>query len=138
MHTVGVDIEITVQEATSTIPIEFGVVLVGGGRAEATLFTYSLESPFPTTDTPSLAGDLVSSILAVGSGHRGVVPSAECRSVAGQDAPERPVDQSSHPLDGAVGGLGRPEAVGRMRLAMMRSSSPMTIPERMPRLTQAA
>jgi hypothetical protein len=53
-ETVGVDVTIPVTSAAHTITIEIGVVFVGGGRAEVSLFTYSALSGF----SPSLVADL--------------------------------------------------------------------------------
>jgi hypothetical protein len=55
VRTAAVDVTIPVTRQGTTVPVEFGIVLVGGGRAEATLYTFSEQGPFASALTSSLS-----------------------------------------------------------------------------------
>jgi hypothetical protein len=61
--TSGVDVTIPVTRQGATVPIQFGVVLIGGGRAEATLYTFSEPQSFPSSLDSSLASELARNIV---------------------------------------------------------------------------
>jgi hypothetical protein len=64
----GVDVTIPVTRQGATVPIQFGVVLVGGGRAEATLYTFSEPDAFPASLATSLSNALSSNIVSESGG----------------------------------------------------------------------
>ncbi len=64
----GVEVTIPLTTQGTTVPVQFGVVLIGGDRVEATLFTFSEATPFPSTLTSSLSLTLADNIVAEGVG----------------------------------------------------------------------
>jgi hypothetical protein len=60
--TAGADVTISVTAHGVTVPLQFGVIFVGGGRAEATLCTYSSPQPFPPELSTSLTRALAASV----------------------------------------------------------------------------
>jgi hypothetical protein len=64
----GVEVTIPLTTQGTTVPVQFGVVLIGGDRVEATLFTFSDATPFPSTLTSSLSLKLADNIAAEGVG----------------------------------------------------------------------
>ena len=66
--TAGVDVTIPVTRQGTAVPVQFGIVLVGGGRAEATLYTFSDQGPFPALLVAGLASVLQTNIVTEGSG----------------------------------------------------------------------
>jgi hypothetical protein len=64
----GVNVTVPVTRQGATVPIQFGVVLIGGYRAESTLYTFSEPGSFPATMTTSLSNALASRIVAESSG----------------------------------------------------------------------
>ena len=70
--TSGAQVTIAVTAHGVTVPLQFGVIFVGGGRFEATLYTYSSESPFPSALTTSLAGTLAQRVATAEGSSVGV------------------------------------------------------------------
>jgi hypothetical protein len=68
VQTVGVDLVIPVDHSGTTTPLQFGVVLIDGGRAEVTLVTFASPGSFPTSLTVSLAGTLAAHVATYGTG----------------------------------------------------------------------
>ena len=68
VRTVGVDLVIPVVHSGTSTPLQFGVVLIDGGRAEATLVTFASPGTFPSALTASLAGTLAAHVAAYGMG----------------------------------------------------------------------
>ena len=66
--TAGVDVTIPVTRQGTVVPVQFGIVLIGGGRAEATLYTFSDQGPFPEALVSSLSQVLVTNLVSEGSG----------------------------------------------------------------------
>jgi len=64
----GVAVTIPLSHQGGTTPVQFGVVLVGGGRAEATLYTFSTDTSFPPGLTASLSLTLANNIATESSG----------------------------------------------------------------------
>ena len=60
----GAEVTVPVTAHGVAVPLQFGVVFVGGGRAEATLYTYSSAQPFPPALSRSLTRDLARNVAA--------------------------------------------------------------------------
>jgi hypothetical protein len=61
--TSGVDVTIPVTRQGATVPIQYGVVLIGGGKAEGTLYTFSEPQSFPSSLDSTLTSGLVHNIV---------------------------------------------------------------------------
>jgi len=68
VQSVGVQVVIPVVHSGTSTPLEFGVVMVDGGRAEATLLTFASPGTFPASLTSTLAGTLEANVAAYGAG----------------------------------------------------------------------
>jgi hypothetical protein len=68
VQVVGVDVVLPLHGPASSVPLQFGVVLVSGGRAEATLYTFSLQSSFPAAVNSSLVAILEAKVASLGTG----------------------------------------------------------------------
>ena len=66
--TAGVDVTIPVTRQGTVVPVEFGIFLIGGGRAEATLYTFSEQDPFPDALVSSLSLVLAGNVASEGTG----------------------------------------------------------------------
>jgi hypothetical protein len=63
VHASGVSLAIPLSKGGQTTSMDIGFVLVGGGRAEAELFTFSLATPFPLSLQTSLTRTLESNVV---------------------------------------------------------------------------
>jgi hypothetical protein len=68
VHTVGVGIAVSVERQRVTVPVEFEMVFVMGGRAEATLYTFGAGTRFPSPLVDTLTEALGRNVAADGSG----------------------------------------------------------------------
>ncbi|HEY3941997.1 MAG TPA: hypothetical protein VGL60_05890 [Acidimicrobiales bacterium] len=64
----GVAVTVPLTASGTTVPVQFGVVLVGASRVEATLFTFSQTTPFPPALMSSLSLRLADNIAAESAG----------------------------------------------------------------------
>jgi hypothetical protein len=60
----GVDVTVPVSGSAASTSVELGVVLIGGGRLETALYTYSLGPAFPLSLTESLTTALEQRVAA--------------------------------------------------------------------------
>jgi hypothetical protein len=65
---VGVSVTLPLSQNSTVVPIEIGVVFVGGGRDEATLFTFSAGQAFSSALIQSLASTLAHNVATNGAG----------------------------------------------------------------------
>jgi hypothetical protein len=56
--TVGVDVTVPVQGASQATSVQLGVVMIGGGRIETTMYTFALGTVFPALLSLSLSSAL--------------------------------------------------------------------------------
>jgi len=68
VQALGVAIDLPLSKAGQQSDLQFGFTLLGGGRTEATLVTFSAPTPFPASLTTSLAQSLQTNIATEGSG----------------------------------------------------------------------
>jgi hypothetical protein len=64
----GAVVTIPLNRQGTVVPIAYGIVLIGGGRAEASLYTFSEQTPFPATLQSSLAQILAGNIASESAG----------------------------------------------------------------------
>jgi len=67
VETVGLELTIPITSAAETVTTQFGFVLTGGGRVEATLITFAAATSFPAPLTASLTATLEHNIAARGT-----------------------------------------------------------------------
>jgi len=67
VETVGIELTIPITSAAATVSTQFGFVLAGGGRVEATLITFAAAASFPAPLTASLTATLEHNIAARGT-----------------------------------------------------------------------
>jgi len=67
VHAVGIDLTIPITSAAGTVPTQFGFVLTGGGRVEATLITFAAATAFAPSLTTGLTTALEHNIATRGT-----------------------------------------------------------------------